>query len=217
LEDSKVPTNPQAWDKYSYSFNNPLNLNDPSGHSPEPILPPCENCDKPIADTSGWSNLQVTAAKIACFFVGCNVDTGSNTIKTPTASEYYSNGIMLLAPIPGGDLVSEAGTRVLFGQKSISNVFAHGEFAGRTVDEVASGLKTGIFSADQLPLQVINRAGDTYTMNNRSLMALRLAGVEPTKLVDVTGNATIESRLTERLLEIGQKITDDFLPRIRGR
>ena len=29
-----VPTNPQAFDRYAYSFNNPVKYNDPSGHCP---------------------------------------------------------------------------------------------------------------------------------------------------------------------------------------
>jgi RHS repeat-associated protein len=34
--DTLIPgtENPEAWDRYSFSFNNPINLNDPSGHNP---------------------------------------------------------------------------------------------------------------------------------------------------------------------------------------
>ena len=69
---------------------------------------------------------------------------------------------------------------VRFAQKGISEVFRYGEFAGRTIDDVATGLQAGIIAPSQLPIQVIERGGGLYTLNNRSLMALRLAGVVPT-------------------------------------
>ena len=34
------PTNAQAWNRYAYTFNNPIKYNDPTGHAPkEPIIP----------------------------------------------------------------------------------------------------------------------------------------------------------------------------------
>jgi hypothetical protein len=104
---------------------------------------------------------------------------------------------------------------VRFAQKGIAAVFRHGEFAGRTIDEVATGLKTGIIAPSQLPIQVIERGGGLYTLNNRSLMALRFAGVAPTIIRNVTGNPTFEAQLTQRLLEIGRAVGEDFVPIIR--
>jgi len=76
---------------------------------------------------------------------------------------------------------------VRFGQKGISSTFRHGEFAGRTIDDVAAGLRSGAIKPSQLPIQTITRDGVQYTINNRSLMALRKAGLEPTVIKDVTG------------------------------
>jgi len=36
LQGSQVPVNPQAWDLYSYCYNNPVTLKDPNGHDPIP-------------------------------------------------------------------------------------------------------------------------------------------------------------------------------------
>jgi len=104
---------------------------------------------------------------------------------------------------------------VRFGQKGISSTFRHGEFAGRTIDDVAAGLRSGAIKPSHLPIQTITRDGVQYTINNRSLMAIRKAGLEPTVIKDVTGNAFFERQLTQRLKEIGE-MADDFIPHIRG-
>ncbi len=105
--------------------------------------------------------------------------------------------------------------QVRFAQKGISAVFRHGEFAGKTIDEVAAGLQAGTVALDQLPIQVIERGGVLSTLNNRSLMALRLAGMAPTIISNVTGNPTFETLLTQRLTEIGGEVGADFVPIIR--
>jgi|GEM_PF-3752786 len=112
--------------------------------------------------------------------------------------------------------VERAAKEVRFAQKGISKVFRHGEFAGKTIDEIAQGLKSGAIHPDQLPIKVIERDGVMYALNNRSLMALRLAGLEPTVIENVTGQEFFERQLTERLLEIGSEVGPDFVPIIRG-
>ena len=105
---------------------------------------------------------------------------------------------------------------VRFAQRGVSSTFRHGEFAGRAIDDVAAGLRSGAISPGQLPIQTITRDGVTYTLNNRSLMALRQAGLEPTVVRDVTGNAFFEGQLTQRLGELGGQVGPDFVPIIRG-
>jgi len=111
-----------------------------------------------------------------------------------------------------------ASNEILFAQKSISETFGKGgPFGGKTIDEVANGLRDGSIKPEQLPIQVIKREGKTYTLNNRSLMALRKAGLEPTVVKDVTGIPDFERTLSNRLIEIKWEITPDFVPIIRGR
>jgi RHS repeat-associated protein len=88
---------------------------------------------------------------------------------------------------------------VLFGQASVKNTFAHGPFAGRTVGDVASGLRSGTISPDQLPVEFIVRNGQRVALNNRSLLALRRAGMEPTRLIDRTGSPQFENLLNRHL------------------
>lgn len=107
------------------------------------------------------------------------------------------------------------GLHVQFGQRAISPTFRNGAFAGQPVSDVAAGLINGTVSADQLPLKVITRDGVTYTMNNRSLMALRLGRKEPTILHDVTGDPFFEGPLTKRLDEMGSSAGPSFVPTVR--
>jgi hypothetical protein len=83
---------------------------------------------------------------------------------------------------------------VRFAQRGVSSTFRHGEFAGQSIDDVAAGLRSGTIRPDQLPIQTVTRNGVQYTVNNRSLMALRRAGMEPTVIKDVTGNAFFEKQ-----------------------
>lgn len=116
------------------------------------------------------------------------------------------------------ELINAEGKGIQFAQKGISSAFRYGEFANMTTEEVAAGLKAGIIKAEQLPIKVVVRDGVTYTINNRSLMALRQAGLEPVVIENVTGNSLFEEQLTQRLLEIqksGGQLGPDFEPVIR--
>jgi hypothetical protein len=108
---------------------------------------------------------------------------------------------------------------ILFGQKSVSSTFTSPsnssfKYAGDSIADVASGLRSGAIHADELPIQYIARNGQNVALNNRSLLALRRAGVEPTRLIDMTGNAELERRLTGRLAEMGGSASD--VTRVRG-
>lgn len=117
------------------------------------------------------------------------------------------------AAAPAADDIASAGIR--FGQRAISATFRNGEFAGRTVASVAEGLQSGAVSPNQLPINVVVRDGVSYTMNNRSLMALRLAGVAPTIINNVTGNAVFERALTQRLAQMAGQVAAEFVPNMR--
>ena len=110
------------------------------------------------------------------------------------------------------------GADVQFAQRKVSPLFSSdGTFAGRSIEEVADNLRNGAMSPDQLPINVITRDGVTYTLNNRSLMALRLGGQQPTIMYDMTGHPLWEDRLTRRLNEIGSDAGSHFIPQTRGR
>lgn len=102
-----------------------------------------------------------------------------------------------------------------FAQQGISRTFRSGKFAGMTIDEVAAGWRIGIYSPDDLPINIVVRDRVAYTVNNRSLMKLYRAGFEPTIFQDVTGDPFFERQLTQRFAELGGDPGPNFLPRIR--
>jgi hypothetical protein len=81
----------------------------------------------------------------------------------------------------------------------VKNTFAHGPFAGKTIGEVASGLRAGTISPNQLPIEVVVRNGEAIALNNRSLTALTRAGMQPTQVINRTGDAAAEALLNSHL------------------
>ena len=88
-----------------------------------------------------------------------------------------------------------------FTQTTASAVFKNGSFAGRTIGDVATGLRSGAINPSQLPIDVVVRNGETLPLNTRSLLALRRGGVDPSRFVinNRTGNSFFENLLTQRL------------------
>jgi len=90
----------------------------------------------------------------------------------------------------------------VWAQKTFSSTFSEeGSLAGKTVDEVAASLKSGKMAAKDLPIDLIKRGDETFILNTRSSAALERAGIPRSEwnVVDRTGQAGYESRLTEQL------------------
>lgn len=104
------------------------------------------------------------------------------------------------------------GSKWKFGQASVKSTFAHGSFKGKSIAEVAKGLRAGKISPNQLPVEYMVRNGQKVALNNRSLTALRRVGMEPTKLINRTGNKMFEDLLNAHLKG---GVPSDFI-RIRG-
>jgi len=111
---------------------------------------------------------------------------------------------------PGSPVVAKSGVK--FGQANVKSTFAHGPFAGRSIGDVASGLRSGKISPNDLPVEFVIRNGEKVALNNRSLTALRRAGMQPTKMINRTGSARHEKLLDQHL---GGGSPSDFI-RIRG-
>ena len=82
---------------------------------------------------------------------------------------------------------------------------AAGDFAGRTIGEVAAALRSGALSPSQVPVRIIEREGTRLIVNTRSSLALTRAGIPQRlwNLINSTGDRDIEKAITKRLLRNG--------------
>lgn len=105
-----------------------------------------------------------------------------------------------------------------FTQTTASQAFKNGPFAGRSIEDVASGIRSGAISPSQLPVDIIVRNGQTLALNTRSLVTLRRAGLQPNQITfrNVTGNPTFENILTQRLSNNGLSNAGTDVLRITG-
>lgn len=90
--------------------------------------------------------------------------------------------------------------QILFGQKTVAPIFSiTGNFNSRPISEIVQGLRNGTISPEALPIKIIVRNGQKITLNNRSLLALRRAGIQPKVVIDKTGIKKYEEVLDEHL------------------
>ncbi len=68
-----------------------------------------------------------------------------------------------------------------------------------SINQVVNGLRDGTFSPNQLPINYLIKDGKMVTFNNRSLLTLRRAKLEPTVLKNVTGDSFFEEKLLDHL------------------
>ena len=230
--------NPATWNRYSYSRNSPINRFDPDGRADRSTMD-MDRRSGAWAHAGGLQN-EGTGARLLRYAVtgGLGLFLAPVAVlaveASPTLSFAVQNPVNHLAAyemvaaatdnpsvLRGAgaalSLADDAARGIRFGQQGVSATFRHGEFAGRTIEEVAAGLRSGAISPNQLPIQTITRNGIEYTLNNRSLMALREAGLDPTVVQNVTGKAFFEQQLTQRLIEMGGAVPPDFVPIVRGR
>jgi hypothetical protein len=139
-------------------------------------------------------------AKALSFFEPAAKNPTCGTCESTPARQTITIGDHTYDLTPGVD----TGQKIMFGQSNVSPHFSKaGFFKGASVDDVAGMLRSGALSSDDVPVQYLWVNGQKMVVNNRSLTALSLAGMEPTNVTDVTGN----------LPETG----DDALPNVISR
>lgn len=93
-----------------------------------------------------------------------------------------------------------------FAQKTYSERFSEGgAFSGRTIDDVASDLRDGTLSPDDVQIDVIVRDGNTLILNTRSTQALERAGIPRSQwnVINRSGDPDFEARLDGQLRRNG--------------
>jgi RHS repeat-associated protein len=165
---------------YPYAYNNPVNYVDPDGKFA--FMIPL------VVGAYELIDLAMSAAEAVDTFKTLTDDCASRMEKMQSAAFFLAGAVL-----PGN------GKMYKFGQANVKSVFSHGPFGGKTIGEVSRGLRSGEISPDELPIEYVTRNGDRVTLNNRSLAALRRAGVEPTKTIDRTGSKHHEQLLDSHL------------------
>ena len=138
-----------------------------------------------------------------------------------TVNDFETIGVIVgLIALGGEGAGASAEGEILFGQKAISRTFTSEEagstfeFAGDSIAEVAAGLRRGEISPDQIPVGVVNIDGELVAVNNRSLAALKRAGMSPTRVIDHSANPAVVTKVLNRLSEMGGAPSKTI--RIRG-
>jgi RHS repeat-associated protein len=125
------PANPQSYNRYAYSLNNPVRYLDPTGHV---VTIPCWFLCEPgdSIDISHWGGFFQRVAWVRCALLfPCNVDIEDGVIHALSSEAYvdYLNGQMLglAAPLSttGSRIVSYGGKSFL--RESLENVLNRGK------------------------------------------------------------------------------------------
>jgi RHS repeat-associated protein len=219
---------------YRFVGNNPLGNVDPLGLSWRDTLHEIGQgiYDLMMGDQSGQYN-QFTKGALDAQMGVVDIDRNNNVLRDSMgggvavlgelgkeAALYYAGGkvaeaglgIAGAAVCKAKPLLAAAKDGIQFGQASVKSTFAHGPYAGQTIGEVAQGLRAGTISPNILPIDYVVRNGQAVTLNNRSLLALRRAGIEPTVTRNLTGNPAAEALLNSHL----QSGAPSSVIRVRG-
>jgi RHS repeat-associated protein len=138
--DTVVPeyTNPQALNRYAYTYNNPVRHIDPSGH----LVPPlnCWVCGVQI-DISGWPGLAKRLASVVGSATDFHVDLEQGLITGPTEQEAFESSLT--------NMVNPIGMVTGPARRGLSKV---GKGAAEEVTEEIA-VRAGRESLENLPVQ----------------------------------------------------------------
>lgn len=116
-------------------------------------------------------------------------------------------------PAPNNIQLAQKGVRRIFTTVEEGSTF---KYAGKSIREVAEGLRANRISPDEIPIDFVVIKGQKYAVNNRFLTALRRAGFQPTVTRDVTRDKNVLRSVQNRLREIEKGGFPSDATRIRG-
>jgi hypothetical protein len=132
----------------------------------------------------------------------------------------YDNPAVRIQVNAEADLLQLApgGGSLRFTQTTASATFKNGQFAGRTIGDIAGALRSGAVKPSELSVGIITRDGNPLILNTRSSLALLRAGVSPADwtINDMTGDSFYEELLTQRLANNGLTSEGTDILRITG-
>ncbi len=144
------------------------------------------------AFVSGVAAIAAPNLKTAAIGVGVGTAVGCATAGIAKWSATNSGGVN----IEGANFAQNTAGK---------NFSAEGAFSGAPRSEIAGQLLEGTLTPGSVPVEVIVRNGQTLILNTRSATALAEAGIPRSQwtVVNLTGNAAAEARLTAQLARNG--------------
>lgn len=220
----QVLLNPQILNSYSYVANNPLKYIDPNGEfltQAKALLyrVGLKVVELPVAITVnaaiglGLSVKEWTSAVgdlLQGDYEGSNQH--SHNVMTVLAYTALMSADSLLATnkisqkesqvVGNGNVQKGLPNGCSWAQKNYSEKFSNGgKFSGKTIDDVANELKSGLLKPSDVSIDVIVRDGNALILNTRSTQSLLRADIPVSQwnIIYRTGQEAYEARLTGQL------------------
>jgi hypothetical protein len=174
------PGNPQALNRYSYTYNNPIRYIDPSGHAVEGNPVDIE------IELPSWARSGIVrrALDVTCFFLSCHIDDEQGVLRGPTPEEMANQ-----AMVPPGMTITGSG--LLLSQVSDE---ALGIVEGRMGQEVIELVeRKGINAAKRELIRRMEAGGVRFFNDPETVRYLRSIPAEAGVGVDEAGNTVISS------------------------
>lgn len=189
------PSNPQAWNRFSYVLDNPINYSDPSGHCYTGAVLDTIACIglllifSSLSDTPQNYSQEETAARADTFYVGTSLVTTSASIKNPLLEKVFDtiscvvdvqNCIAtwsITGQIPSqhaaqNEVTTMPARDIRWTQDTVTWTTGNGIPLDVLADDMASNGWRGN------PLRLIDYEGRIYSYDNRRLAAAKLADID---------------------------------------
>jgi RHS repeat-associated protein len=108
------------------------------------------------------------------------------------------------------------GKVVFFGQKRVDPNFSSQAFQGRPIQDVAEEFRNCQRSPDEIELQVFRYQGRLVSEGTRKLAALSLAGLRPTKTIEIPINQKLRKRINEDPVQGFPRLPSPTIPATRS-
>jgi RHS repeat-associated protein len=208
----RFAVNPQGFNFYSYTGNNPIVKTDPTG----------EAFFVPALIAGLWVVLEIVDAYLTAQDAACFINNPSLSTSAPLALNLATSGV------PGNAIIARA-FKILgnsfdalkitaksgfkFSQTSASRFFqsakegSNFKYAGEPIDKVVDGLKNGTINPSDVPVGYVEIGGEKIIFDTRSAIAIQEAGIDlskhATKIEDPKMIQIIKNRMQDNGLEKG--------------
>jgi hypothetical protein len=205
---------PDDWDptlpgvgtnRYAYSGNDPVNKSDPNGHfnnyNPYMTQEQAQQMYNPEATIIMGVALAVLVAGPSAIAAAGTDYLGATILGT----EIVAGEVGVAAPAAAGAVgalsLAQRSYREAFSARGSVELSRIVGASIKTVNDLASAIKSGAVDASRIAVEVVRRNGTNYVLNTRTAQALERAGIPRSQWsqLNKTGNKAAEKRLSDQL------------------